>query len=485
MRVGGGDQADLEGVGADLFLLDQPDLHRIAHERLRWIGERRIAPVLEDAETLRQLEAALLVRRVRSRPALGVALVLVDLHEGLVRRAFSRVETGQRAPVGVLEQEHLPATDVGVVRDGQPIASQPHVLAARPQSPPHVLRLRLFDVGDGQLGHGGVPEDHVAMQIRARRYGRRCGRAGPLVSDEGGEPAARGPVVELLGDVLCLFPHHRGTRQAVRRRIAADGRWVEGLRIEHDGNQDAEEDLQDQIGISGGGRLADGDALCAVEAGKSRHETDVVYTEPLRMVRDGVEVERSPQPERAGADTVRIVGRQPDLFAPREIVRFGGRPQHVEDDRVDGARRVHVEVPEERGPREGEVVAVLARLGALPRRRCAHARVCRADLPFPTARAAAEARPVAARSAVEERAGAVGGSNDTLVALPGRESRFAPFDCRTVASAPGGRCSECCPRDRCQEKDEPTPRDEVVHDPSERQVEPCAGRLALLRLILP
>jgi hypothetical protein len=100
VRVGGGDQAEVKGVGAELLLDAQAFGEGPAHEHVLGGDEVLVPAELARAEVVERqlLEATRLVGRAAgdTRVALGVALVLHHLDQRLPARAALCLLLGDR-----------------------------------------------------------------------------------------------------------------------------------------------------------------------------------------------------------------------------------------------------------------------------------------------------------------------------------------------------------------------------------------------------
>ena len=200
MRVGAADQPELVGVDAELGLQLEAVLERRArvlelqHLRLLRLGKVEVAlvPALEIGE--------LVVGRQQGM-GFAVALHLGSLIEHLPAGALLGIlAIDLLAGEGLDDREHRAVAQIAVVGDGENLAAglvlvvlQPFPEIARIVAPGRQRRKR----HDLARLVAAVAENDVAVKVVA------AGVRGPLIADEGGEPAG---VVRLFGSRDRLLP---------------------------------------------------------------------------------------------------------------------------------------------------------------------------------------------------------------------------------------------------------------------------------------
>ena len=210
VRVRGGHDAELEGVGAEALAQAQPFGEPGADETPPGRGALRDEPGALGTEAVvgELLEVAGLVAGpAGGHVALGIALVLHDLDQGFEARAASRL-LGIDREVDVVagfdpgRLEHPAGRDVGVVGDGHGVASRERVDAVGLQPVPEIDGRGRVEPARRAVGYAVALEDHVPVEVVPL-----TDRGRPLVADETREAAGGASIVGLLGRGLDLAPH--------------------------------------------------------------------------------------------------------------------------------------------------------------------------------------------------------------------------------------------------------------------------------------
>jgi hypothetical protein len=347
------EDAELEGIHAELLLDAQPLGEGVAHEAR---GLRRLARELEVATDEgvvgQELEVAELVLRPDSDATLRASLVLHDLDEGLVADPGTGLLGAERLAPRSDRLEHQAAREIRVVRNRDVRAAGDAQRAAGLQRAPQAPRRRSVDRGRRELGHVLVAEQHVAVEIARVHRGR------PLVGDEGRERAAGAAVVGGLRRVADVAP-----RPARRVDAVLAGRAAEAVPLRLRQPRQASVHHEERETRPAAIDAADD----GVVAGERGVVADVRLAEELGVVRDGSEVERSLELGVSPRRSVVGMGLQPDALAPREAVRVARQDARALGARIERVRGVHVQVAEEGPAKRIAIAAGLAQLRALER----------------------------------------------------------------------------------------------------------------------
>ena len=274
---------------------------------------------------------------------LAVPLHLGDLIERLPAGAGLGVALVEFLAEGLDHREHRAVAQVAVVGDREHLAAG---LLLRGRHPlPEVLGVvvaerRQRGVGLDEARLRAVPaEDDVAVQVVA------AGVHGPLVADEGREPAR---VVVGLGRLDRLLPG-----RAVG--LGARGREALGHLARAEALDDVERGLH---ALSGVNQVVPFLALLRPQQGRVAAHQQREEAHAVRVVGDHEEVERP-------RELHRLPGRRRDLLAPGEAVGVARRQPRTGRAGVHRERGVQVRVAEER-PR-WEIAARVRRVRRLRR----------------------------------------------------------------------------------------------------------------------